>query len=256
MALALPMADAIMDEPASSFEHNRLRDNVLDLDARLGPVVSGSTAHARLTTLESRTTDTATAPGGIGNQRLADRLGSGVGTGTNVLTGSASSQLTDARARLTTLEAASGGASGPICQLRQTVAQSGFTNGGFHAVTFNTEDIDSHNGHSTVTNPSRWTAPASWAGWYEMSGALVFDSVSTTGGRLAVWRKNGVDIPAGYGPTFPGSVGQGAIARPMLIFLDVGDYVELYGRWAGGGTVPLDASTGNQAHMMLRWVRA
>ncbi|MEU6646655.1 hypothetical protein ABZ863_29485 [Saccharomonospora sp. NPDC046836] len=43
---------------------------------------------------------TSTTVGGIGNQRLADRLGTGVGTGSNVTTGSASAQLADLRARV------------------------------------------------------------------------------------------------------------------------------------------------------------
>lgn len=103
MAL-VPMTDAVLGGTASSADNNAIIDNVLDLDARLGAVTSGSTAHARLNALEARTTDTATAPGGIGNQRLADRLDTGVGTGSNVTTGSASAQLGNLRSRVTTLE--------------------------------------------------------------------------------------------------------------------------------------------------------
>jgi hypothetical protein len=100
----VPMTDAVLGGVASSADNNAIIDNVLDLDARLGPVVSSSTAHARLLALEARTTDTGTSPGGIGNQQLANRLGSGVGTTTNVTTGTASAQLADLRTRMTAAE--------------------------------------------------------------------------------------------------------------------------------------------------------
>ena len=84
---------------------------------------------SRVTTVESTTTNTSGTVG-IGNQRLSDRLGagvttaatadarfgSGVGTGANVTTGSASSQLTDIRSRVSTLEAGSGGAGTTVFQ--------------------------------------------------------------------------------------------------------------------------------------------
>lgn len=97
------MADAVPGAIASSVEYNKLIDNIYDLDARLGAVVASPSAHTRLTSLETLTTDTATN-GGQGNARLADRFGTGVGTGSNVTTGSASSQLGDLRTRATALE--------------------------------------------------------------------------------------------------------------------------------------------------------
>lgn len=94
----VPMADAVSGAIASSAEYNKHKTNILDLDARV------TTNTSDVSTLNARTTDTATSPGGIGNQRLADRFGSGVGTGSNVTTGSATSQLTDVRSRISTLE--------------------------------------------------------------------------------------------------------------------------------------------------------
>lgn len=94
----VPMADAVSGEIASSAEYNKHKANIIDLDSRV------TTNTSDVATLNSRTTDTATSPGGIGNQRLADRFGSGVGTGSNVTTGSATSQLTDVRSRISTVE--------------------------------------------------------------------------------------------------------------------------------------------------------
>ena len=151
------MTDAVPGAIASSAEYNKLIDNIQDLDARLGPVVSGSsasvrlaalealttntsgavgignqrlsdrlgsgvtnasTATAQLTALQTLTTDTATN-GGQGNSRLADRFGTGVGTGTNVTTGSATSQLTEIRARL-----GAGQTSSPSVDTRLTALES------------------------------------------------------------------------------------------------------------------------------------
>jgi hypothetical protein len=271
----VPMTDAVSGGIALSAEYNKLIDNIQDLDARLGAVVSGNPAHTRLTSLEtltgggtsgnaaldtrvgsleSLTTNTATN-GGHGNVRLSDRLGTGVGTGTNVTTGSATSQLTDVRSRLTVVEGLAG--SGPIAQLRQTgTAQSNFASGSVIPVNFNTEDMDTHNGHSTSTNTSRWVCPSGWAGWYEVFGGLVFDSVSTTGGRVAAIRVNGADINGGWGPALPGSVGQGAMTRNLLVQLAVGDYIELCGRWAGGGTVALDLTNYNQPTLYIKFIKA
>jgi hypothetical protein len=97
------MADAVAGQVALAAEYNKLIDNIQDLDARLGAVVSANTAHSRLTTLESTTTNTS-GNVGIGNQRLSDRLGSGVSNTTNVTTGTATAQLTDIRSRLTAVE--------------------------------------------------------------------------------------------------------------------------------------------------------
>jgi hypothetical protein len=97
------MADASPGAIALASEYNKVTANIRDLDARLGAVVSGSTAHARLTALESLTTNVS-GNVGIGNQRLSDRLGSGVSNTTNVTTGTATAQLTDLRTRVGALE--------------------------------------------------------------------------------------------------------------------------------------------------------
>jgi hypothetical protein len=97
-------------------------------------VVTGNAAaqlidlRARAAVLEARTLDTSGVVG-IGNQRLSDRLGAGVttsatadarfgagvGTGANVTTGSAASQLADLRSRATVVETlVNGGTNGNV----------------------------------------------------------------------------------------------------------------------------------------------
>jgi hypothetical protein len=92
------MADAVAGAVASSTEYNKLIDNIQDLDARLGAVVSGSSAQTRLTALESLTTNTATN-GGHGNVQLSTRLGTGVTTAST-----ATAQFTSIAGRATALE--------------------------------------------------------------------------------------------------------------------------------------------------------
>jgi hypothetical protein len=83
------MVDAVSGGIALASEYNKVTANIRDLDTRL---TAASAAIANGTT---------------GNAALDARLGSGVGTGANVTTGSATSQLTSLRSRMTAVEAAS-----------------------------------------------------------------------------------------------------------------------------------------------------
>lgn len=136
------MADAVSGGVALSAEYNKLIDNIEDIDARVGGVVAANSAHVRLNSLESITANVSTGNSalgtrvtsleslttntsgnvGIGNQRLSDRLGSGVSNTTNVTTGTATAQLTDVRSRLTTVE-------GAVNPPGAWVAISSFSNG-------------------------------------------------------------------------------------------------------------------------------
>lgn len=160
------MTPAVPGGIASSAANNQIIINVDDLDTRLD-------------TVESRTTDTSGVVG-IGNQRLSDRLGagvttsatadarfgSGVGTGSNVTTGSATSQLVDLRSRVSTLEAAAGAAAVWVKRTGTNTASGG----GWTAVPFATLAQGTMTGVSTSDNitytlqPGLWTVSVSlWA---------------------------------------------------------------------------------------------
>jgi hypothetical protein len=140
----------------------------------------------------------------------------------------------------------------PVFQGRQTVAQ-GVVTSTFSPLTFTTEDIDSHTGHSTSSDTSRYVAPED--GWYQVSGGISFES-NATGVRVGVWWKNGttingsrVDVPAISG-------GQAILtARTMLISLSAGDYVELVAWQNSGGTRNTVVTTENQSSMTVQWIR-
>jgi hypothetical protein len=242
------MADAVFDGIASSAEYNKLIDNIQDLDARLGPVVSGSNANTRLaaleansagtrlTALESLTTNTATN-GGHGNVQLSTRLGTGVGTTTNVTTGTATAQLTDLRARAAVVEART---TGPVCYAYQTVAQTVST--AMTALTLGAVQVDSHTMWVAGT-PTRITCQV--AGVYLVSGMVGF-AAGATGNydrRLAQVYKNGVAVQgmSGGTPAFTAATAPNLGIRPVdvpaaPISLSVGDYLEIRGYADQAGT--------------------
>lgn len=143
----------------------------------------------------------------------------------------------------------------PLVELRQTSAQS-LTTGVSAAVTFNAEDadtdVDGTGGHDNVTNNSRFTAR--YAGWYQASGAVGFAG-NATGRRGAVWFVNGVAPAGGNSVLQSGSASAICVpARTKHLFLDVGDYVELYAYQESGGALNTAVTSAEQSQMTVRWV--
>jgi hypothetical protein len=117
---------------------------------------------------------------------------------------------------------------GPLANLYQTSAQSIPLNT-YTAIAFQAESFDSHNGHDLVTNNSRWTCPAGWGGYYDLSGQVMFGS-DATGVRVAYLRVNGTTSVRGscvrVQPTADG-FGNGVVVATITWLLNAGDYVEL-----------------------------
>ena len=139
----------------------------------------------------------------------------------------------------------------PTAHLRQTVAQT-LTTGVTTAITFTTEDIDTHNGHSTSSNTSRYTCQL--AGTYQLSGGIGWAS-STAGARKAWWRKNGTDINGSESVADSDISGViSTIARTILVDLAVNDYVELVGTQESGGNLNTAVTATQQPSMSVRMV--
>lgn len=138
----------------------------------------------------------------------------------------------------------------PICQVRQTSGQT-LTTSTDTAITFDTEDVDSTGMHSTSSNTSRLTAV--YPGWYSAGGGISF-AANATGRRGCSWRVNAALL---NGSTVayqaPSSTFAGA-ARAMRVFLNVGDYLEMYGRQESGGNLATAAVTGDQSNVSALWV--
>lgn len=77
----------------------------------------------------------------------------------------------------------------PCGRLVQTVAQTGVANNTSTALTFTTEDLDTHNFHSTSVNTSRVTPTV--AGWYMVRGGGSFTGQTDFTGIEIFIRKNG-----------------------------------------------------------------
>jgi hypothetical protein len=114
----------------------------------------------------------------------------------------------------------------PIFQAYQSTVQS-IANGTFTPITFTSETIDRDNGHSTVTNTSRFTAQT--AGWYFISGKVAY-AANVSGQRLANWNVNGAQVSmTRYAPITIASIPSFALADNRLVYLNVNDYLELIG---------------------------
>lgn len=143
----------------------------------------------------------------------------------------------------------SGGARRPLARLRQTVAQS-IPASTFTAVTFDVEDVDYDNGHSVVTNTSRYTAQT--AGWYDVDAMVAFAS-SATGVRMATFFVNGVQgngcqLESGALAAFPWC---GHLS--FAVFLNVNDYLELAVWQNTGGALNTAAAATQSCAMVVKW---
>lgn len=138
----------------------------------------------------------------------------------------------------------------PHAVLRQTSAQTIGT-GSFTALNFDTEDVDSVNGHDSGL-PSRYTAV--YPGWYQVSGGATFAS-SATGRRLARVGVNGA-LVAGSESGVPGNASViGFAFRATEVYLAIGDYVEVFVfQDSGGNLATFVANAEFQCSMAVRWV--
>lgn len=168
------------------------------------------------------------------------------------LTWSAGSILTAAQLNTYLTAAVAFFLSQPVCELRQTVAQSLTTSVGA-ALLYDTEDIDTDNMHSTVSNTSRVTAQT--AGRFMISGGVGF-AANATGLRVTYYAINGTNN-SGSGVELSAAGGGGVTllgARSKSIFLNVGDYVEMFALQTSGGSLNTDVSGLDQPNFTVRWV--
>lgn len=141
----------------------------------------------------------------------------------------------------------------PKFEGRQSVAQS-MPNATWASITLDVEDHDNDSGHSTVTNTSRYTAVT--AGWYQCSGGVTYVNTSLGGDRRARLAVNGTAVNASAGSTTAdASVAYSVNTRTKLVFLNVGDYLELQGlQTASSGTLNTHTTVENQSSLTAIWM--
>jgi hypothetical protein len=141
----------------------------------------------------------------------------------------------------------------PYAYLRQTVTQT-VPSATFTAITFNVEDLDNVNGHSTVTNTSRYTCQTGFDGVYQVSGGASFGSPPTTGSRTVRISKNGTAINGSQGPGHDGTATGITASRTVFVRLAAGDYVEIEGYQSTGAGLGTNVNAESQSSMTVMWV--
>ncbi|WP_219512701.1 hypothetical protein [Nonomuraea ceibae] len=139
----------------------------------------------------------------------------------------------------------------PLASLGKSAGQV-FNDSAFNVVTWDTEAIDRDNGHSNVTNNSRYVSQT--AGWYRASVILGWSSNFAAGARQAYLRKNGGVGGSLLGSTIGDAAGNFTTTTVTgLYFLAVNDYVDVQAMQASGGVIEVNS---NYARFEVEWVGA
>lgn len=124
----------------------------------------------------------------------------------------------------------------PEFAIYQATLQS-VPNNAFTAITFDGSTRDTYNGHSTVTNNTRYTAQV--AGTYEISGGTGW-AANATGSRGGSIYKNGAPLTGQTSLVQAVTTAAGTTVAPIpscFVDLNVGDYVELWAYQISGGAL-------------------
>lgn len=142
----------------------------------------------------------------------------------------------------------------PGAFLTQSATQS-VPNSTWTALAFDQSVFDSYGGHSNATNNTRYTAIV--AGWYIVFGCVSFAG-NATGNRGCSVAKNGTRIQgaAGFGPTITVGNSPTNPSPPCIVFMNVGDYVEIDGYQVSGGALATNSSADLDSSMTVVWVHA
>lgn len=140
----------------------------------------------------------------------------------------------------------------PHVILTQSSAVQAVANATFTPVTWDTEVRDNDATHSTVTNTSRVTAVT--AGWYRVAATIGWAG-NVTNQRLSRWGVNGTAL-AGT------EIAQAAImattwATPAVttdLFLNVGDYLELFAWQNSGGSLNTNIGATTNSRMSAQFI--
>lgn len=120
----------------------------------------------------------------------------------------------------------------PIGRVTQSVAQS-LADATFTAITFTTQEYDTHDFHSTSSNTSRITPTL--AGYYRFTGTVSFEGTATPVAVDAHWRKNGSNSAAGTSRVIGATTILGVQVTATIAMDGVSDYMELMGRQDSAG---------------------
>lgn len=107
-------------------------------------------------------------------------------------------------------------------------------------ITFNTENFDTDNFHSTTTNTSRVTIPTGKDGYYQINCGVEWDANATNSRYISLY-KNGTRTYTSICSASSGSYPHSRLST--IINLVAGDYIEIYAMQDSGGTLSCYATT-------------
>jgi hypothetical protein len=117
-------------------------------------------------------------------------------------------------------------------------------------LSWDTEIIDSYGGHSNTVNNARYTAQV--AGYHAVFGTAYFPNNSTGYRRLDIY-VNGASYTPQWQDELIANSGGGTAAQVLgIVYLGVGDYVQLMATQTSGGSQTLPG--GGSASMSLWWM--
>jgi hypothetical protein len=140
----------------------------------------------------------------------------------------------------------------PHAKLRQTTLQS-VSNGTFTDITFDAEDWDNYNGHSTSTNTARYVCQVE--GYYQLSGGLSWAG-NAAGRRASTWAVNGTALAGTeLAITATSASNVDHPARTVEVALNAADYVTLQGWQDTGGSLNTNVGSAQaDSAMYVRWI--
>lgn len=142
----------------------------------------------------------------------------------------------------------------PMIKVHQTSAQS-VPDSTWTAVSWNVEDIDPYNFHSTTTNPTRVTPTV--AGWYRGWYSFGFvEGTTTDTSRSGYIAKNGVETRSRHNARPHAVSTQSRAPRGVPFYIDLNgttDYVELFVYQDTALVKPLQSTAAYWPELFLRW---
>lgn len=140
----------------------------------------------------------------------------------------------------------------PMFRGRQTSAFA-LGSGGWYVMPLQATDIDTDSGHSNSINSSRYTCQV--AGWYWVQG---YSAWTNSGAAQAdMWcalAVNGTQLPGAQQVLQTQANDFHAVGASALVQLNVGDFVETWGRQDSGSTVSTWIGTDLCPCMNVLWV--
>lgn len=138
------------------------------------------------------------------------------------------------------------------CNVENSAVQSIGT-GAFAALTFDTEDSDPSNMHSTASNTSRVTIPSGKDGVYLLVGFTSF-AANAVGVRSGYFKKNGATILGPQVNYANGGAGDGvSVHCSFITALVATDYIEFFVYQNSGGNLNAGSATEElRSRLMVR----